>query len=1323
MARAAAGLLLVLSGLLAVLTAAQAQAVTSLVTNEPATTRSGSSDYRAQSFQTGTNAAGYTLSEIDIRLRTVSGRSMVVAVRNDNNGVPGSLLATLMNPTTLRALTVNTFMAPNDTMLEAGTTYWISLHEGIESDSQGAGYETTSADNQWGKAGWRIGNDSLSRSIETADWTTSSSSLVFTMKGTVINPSAALKHLELREPDGSGVDLTPGLYWSANNTGTVRQSTGVATIVATPRDEAATVEYRRSDGMVIGDADTGKAGHQVALWSYANPVEIKVTSAGGFNEKTYKLTVRRLGSPTQQAATGQPVIVGTPRVGETLTVDASGVTDANGTYFAETRSVLNFFRNGFAFFWHIESDNPNTILIIGTGRSVTLEKKVEGRRIFVQMSFRDDLNHLERPRSGSTQPVAGEPLVISGGSRTITGSRCDYVYPAGPGCDGESSARNVGDPLIVRTRGGVNVTSQVTFSVAARSRRTIADEFGKVHEASYEFAITSGGQLRTVAGKTYPGLESALCTRAIYSDPCAVGSISTWALDPVRVEVTARMNDGGYGTVQVPVYVLSHPDAVRVSGAGDLRCDGKQCYGRKLVPGQDLYAPTVQQQQQPRLPDTGASLTASFEDVPASHDGSTAFTFRLVFSEDVFTGTEQRVNKKVRKALEVTGGRATASRRVVKSSYDAYRIQVKPAGPETLTITLNPPSGECTASTAACTPDGRKLAYAISHRINGPPGISVADANVEEGPGAVLSFAVSLSRRIGRTITVDYATSDGTATAGTDYTATSGTLTFAPGENSATIEVPVIDDAHDEGDETLTLVLSNASGAYIADDKATGTIKNSDLMPQAWLARFGRTVAQQVLDAVEERIRSAPEAGVRMTVAGQAIGAAQAPDADAIEEAEARLESLSAWLAGETEARERRTGSRSVAPRELLTGSSFALTTGAEGIGGGLVSVWGRGAVSSFDGREGDLSLSGEVTGAMLGADWTRERWTTGLMLSHARGEGSYRGADSGQVSSTVTGLYPYGRYAVTDRVTVWGAAGYGAGTLTLTPEDREALKTDMDLMMAAAGLRGTVVEAPPEGGPELAVKTDAMAVRTSSEAVEDSAGGNLAAAEADVTRLRLGLEGTWRGLEIGTATLVPRLEIGVRHDGGDAETGFGLDLGGGLAWSDPGTGVRAEVSGRGLLTHESAGFRERGIAGSFGWDPTPGSDRGPSLTLSQTMGLSAQGGADALLGRTTLAGLAANDNGDELERRRLEVKLGYGFGAFGDRFTSTPEVGFGMSAGHRDYSLAWRFVRDRRRGDIGSLEFSLEARRRESVNDPGSGSGAGPEPEHGVGFRMTARW
>ena len=111
----------------------------------------------------------------------------------------------------------------------------------------------------------------------------------------------------------------------------------------------------------------------------------------------------------------------------------------------------------------------------------------------------------------------------------------------------------------------------------------------------------------------------------------------------------------------------------------------------------------------------------------------------------------------------------------------------------------------------------------------------------------------------------------------------------------------------------------------------------------------------------------------------------------------------------------------------------------------------------------------------------------------------------------SVTGLYPYGRYALNDRVTVWGVAGYGAGTLTLTPEKGEPYETDMDLAMAAAGLRGVVAKAPAGVGPELAVKTDAMAVRTSSDGVTGRPGGNghLAAETAAATRLRLALEGT----------------------------------------------------------------------------------------------------------------------------------------------------------------------------------------------------------------------
>ena len=190
--------------------------------------------------------------------------------------------------------------------------------------------------------------------------------------------------------------------------------------------------------------------------------------------------------------------------------------------------------------------------------------------------------------------------------------------------------------------------------------------------------------------------------------------------------------------------------------------------------------------------------------------------------------------------------------------------------------------------------------------------------------------------------------------------------------------------------------------------------------------------------------------------------------------------------------------SRAVTGRDLLTETSFAVT--GEAKAGGLVALWGRGAVSRFDGREGDLTLEGEVVSAMLGADWVRERWTAGLLLSRSEGEGSYRGEGEGLVSSTLTGLFPYGRYQVNDRLTVWGVAGYGEGDLVLTPEGQER---DADRYMDLAhgrgrrpGGRGPGAE--PDGGFELAVTSDAMAVRASSQRTE-----GLAAAEADVTRLR----------------------------------------------------------------------------------------------------------------------------------------------------------------------------------------------------------------------------
>ena len=210
-------------------------------------------------------------------------------------------------------------------------------------------------------------------------------------------------------------------------------------------------------------------------------------------------------------------------------------------------------------------------------------------------------------------------------------------------------------------------------------------------------------------------------------------------------------------------------------------------------------------------------LTAGFTSVPAEHDGQTAFWLELTFDAAVAQGSKPHI----RALLGVTGGSETRIRQK-DGRLDHWRVRVEPSSHEAVTVTLSP-SPPCGAAGAVCTEDGRTYTTALATRINGPVGISVADATVQEGAGAQLDFVVSLSRAATGTVTVDYLTRDGTAIAGQDYTATSGTLTFAAGETTGTVAVPVLDDAHDEGSETMKLKLSNASGARITDGKPSAS--------------------------------------------------------------------------------------------------------------------------------------------------------------------------------------------------------------------------------------------------------------------------------------------------------------------------------------------------------------------------------------------------------------------------------------------------------------------------------------------------------------------
>ena len=635
--------------------------------------------------------------------------------------------------------------------------------------------------------------------------------------------------------------------------------------------------------------------------------------------------------------------------------------------------------------------------------------------------------------------------------------------------------------------------------------------------------------------------------------------------------------------------------------------------------------------------------------------------------------------------------------------------------------TINPQQGGVDLPCAPSSAMARSLAA-----------LSVGDARVEEAAGAAVAFAVTLSRAAAEPVTVDYATRDGSARAGEDYAAAGGTLTFAAGETSKTVEVAVIDDAHDEGEETFVLALSNASGARLDDAEATGTIENADALPAALIARFGRASAEHVVEHIEERMARPREPGFRARFAGRDVGPGMERDfaldflsrlggasgmngmgaspmspmgvpAMGVPAMGSRMAGVvggpagmaggdqylggGAFLPGHGASGRVDFAGSALPGGDLLSGSEFELNREGRG---GVLSMWSRGARSSFGGRQGALSLNGDVRTTMLGADYSRGRLVAGLSLARSQGLGGYDGRHAGQVESSATGLYPWLGYRVNDRVTVWGVTGYGAGAMRLTPEGSAALESGLSMAMAAAGTRGELLGSRAGGGFSLAFKADALWVGTSVDGVDGPA-GRLSASDAAVTRIRTALEGS-RGFALGgRLSLRPSVEVGLRQDGGDAEMGTGVDVGGGLSFTDALTGLSLDVRVRTLVAHQAEGFTERGMSLSLGWDPTPSSPLGFGARVAPSWGGDVEG-SEALWRGGPLSQLGAY--GGRSSAGRLDAEVGYGL-PVGRGLVGTPRVGFGSSAYGRAYQFGYRL------GALGTerMDFDLgvDAQRRES--------------------------
>ena len=311
----------------------------------------------------------------------------------------------------------------------------------------------------------------------------------------------------------------------------------------------------------------------------------------------------------------------------------------------------------------------------------------------------------------------------------------------------------------------------------------------------------------------------------------------------------------------------------------------------------------------------------------------------------------------------------------------------------------------------------------------------------------------------------------------------------------------------------------------------------------------------------------------------------------------------------------------------------------------------------------------------MVGADYDWGRLVTGLSVAYSGGGGEYtvRGTGdlkdrTGDLQSWLLSTHPYASLKLTDRLQVWGLLGYGLGQMSLA-EDGGVLETDIELVMGAFGGRGVLLSRVENGAVDLTVKADGFILQVSGEEAD-----GLLAATAEVSRVRLLLEGSVDALRGPAGVLTPSLQVGGRYDGGAAETGAGLEVGGGLSYAYPAWGLTLAANGRLLLAHQDRDYEEWGAGGSLRLAPGA-AGRGPSLSFNTSWGDTSSSveqlwsqGAGPATGLAAEAGTAPAG--------RLAAELSYGLEVAGGGGVLTPYAGMALAdGGARNYRLGGRFT------------------------------------------------
>ena len=551
---------------------------------------------------------------------------------------------------------------------------------------------------------------------------------------------------------------------------------------------------------------------------------------------------------------------------------------------------------------------------------------------------------------------------------------------------------------------------------------------------------------------------------------------------------------------------------------------------------------------------------------------------------------------------------------------------------------------------------------------NEPPTLSIDDAApVTEGEPA--EFTVRLSKTSGDVVSVSYATVDGTAAAGSDYTAASGVLRFEPGETTRAVVVTTVVDVLLESAEEFTVELNSPSGATIADASGAGAIsddaaRNAELVSQVILPELGRALAfAAVRCRIDQVVGRHPP---------RSRSVAPRPDLS--------------FFAEQRPSRRDPTGVRQPTLAQVFDDSLF-LVQSQEEDSGGRFAAWGCANYQNLsgDGGPGRVNWNGDVSSWQAGADARiSSDLLVGVSVSRSRGSFDYQGVGRSRDGAAgyelkLTSFHPYLSWSVLPDLDVWGTAGHGWGRFLIVDEhagEVHASPTTLDSGMV--GVNGRVLS---RGATTLRLKSEwalaQMDVARSPEAFE--------VPTMNMQRLRLGTEVNRQHVYASGASLTPWGELGLRHDGGDGETGTGLELGGGLRYLNREAGLIAEGYGR-WLTARKGTVREWGFGALVRFAPGTGG-LGPSLSLMPSWGDTASG-VRRLWERGATDPLLYDAPG-----ARLEAQFEYGFTPL--EMEGVLSLYGGVSLVHeaaRDYRLGGRLTVGR------AVSVNLEVERREHV-------------------------